>query len=154
MNPRAVVLGLWPIVLLACGGAGAGVEHEEATPQPGPAAAVLVTDAGAGSTDPHAVWVASAVGQRPVLRTVLRVALADSLRARGVRGDVVLEYVVDTLGRVEPGIRVVSSARSELIAPAKAAIGALRYRPGRVRGRPVRVLLATRIRIGPAGGVP
>jgi outer membrane biosynthesis protein TonB len=153
MRRRALVAALLTIV--ACGGA-ASATHEETTPAPatggGPAAnAVIVTDPASGSGDPAAVWIASAVTQRPVLRTALRVALPDSLRQRGVRGDVVLEYVVDTLGRVEPGIRVVSAAQPALAAPARAAVLALRYRPGRVRGRAVRVLMATKIRVGAAG---
>jgi outer membrane biosynthesis protein TonB len=148
MRRPALIAAL--LVSAACGGAPPAA-HEEATPDPGPAAnAILVTDPAAGSTDPAAVWIPSAVTQRPVQRTALRVALPDSLRQRGLRGDVVLEYVVDTLGRVEPGIRVVSAAHAALAAPAKAAVLALRYRPGRVRGRAVRVLLATKIRIGGA----
>ena len=59
-----------------------------------------------------------------------------------------LEYVVDTLGRVEPAIRVVQAAHRELVEPAKEMLRSARYRPARVHGRAVRVLLATRVRVG------
>ena len=149
----AAVMGLaW----FACGGGG-GSRTEEVAPQPAPGGnAVLVTNATEGTTDPKAIWVVTAVSQRPVMRGGLRISVPDSLRQRGIHGDVVLEYVIDTLGHVEPAMRVVSSAYPELIAPAKAALSRALFRPGRVQGRPVRVLLATRIRIGsgPAGGTP
>jgi len=59
--------------------------------------------------------------------------------------------VVDTLGRVEPAIRVVQAAHRALVEPAKEMVRSARYRPARVRGRAVRVLLATRVRVGGGG---
>src|SRR5712691_4339934 len=65
---RAAVAGLVGL-LAACGG---GAEPAATTPDPGSrtavdptAGATLVTDARAGSTDPGAIWLVSAVSQQP-----------------------------------------------------------------------------------------
>ncbi len=151
---RAAVAGLVGL-LAACGG---GAEPAATTPDPGSrtavdptAGATLVTDARAGSTDPGAIWLVSAVSQRPALRTPMQLVYPDSLREKGIRGTVTLEFVVDTLGRVESAIRVVQAAHRALIEPAKEMVRSAHYRPGRVHGRAVRVLLATRVRVGGGG---
>jgi len=143
------------VLLAACGGSAPA----ETTPDPGAptavdptAGATLVTDPRLGSTDPSAVWLVTAVSQRPALRTPLRLVYPDSLREKGLSGMVMLEYVVDTLGRVEPAIRVVQAAHRELVEPAKEMLRSARYRPARVHGRAVRVLLATRVRVGGGAG--
>jgi periplasmic protein TonB len=62
------------------------------------------------------------------------------LRQAGVEGRVVLEAVVDTTGRVEPGsIGVVAATNPAFVAPARRALAGALFRPARVRGRAVRV---------------
>ena len=66
----------------------------------------------------------------------------ERLRQAGIEGQVVLEIVVDTLGRAEPGsIRVVATPHQEFVAPAKDYVRGALFRPARVNGRAVRVLV-------------
>lgn len=63
------------------------------------------------------------------------------LEAR-IEGQVVLEAVIDTAGHAEPpSIKVISSTNRAFEAPAKDALRKALFRPGRVRGQPVRVLV-------------
>ena len=65
-----------------------------------------------------------------------------ALSAAGVTGRVELAYVVDTLGRAEPGsLRTVSSSHPAFEAAARATVLASRYRPARWHGHPVRQLV-------------
>ena len=65
-----------------------------------------------------------------------------ALAQAGVTGRVELEYVVDTLGRAEPGsLRAETSTRPEIEAAARAAILGSRYRPARLHGQVVRQLV-------------
>jgi TonB family protein len=64
------------------------------------------------------------------------------LAQAGVTGRVELEYVVDTLGRAEPGsLHAVTSTRPEFEAAARAAVLGSRYRPARLHGQVVRQLV-------------
>jgi TonB family protein len=65
-----------------------------------------------------------------------------ALAAAGVSGRVVLDYVVDTAGRAEPGsLRVVASSHPAFVEAARASVLASRYQPARLRGRGVRQLV-------------
>lgn len=67
-------------------------------------------------------------------------AYPEMLRQAGIEGRVLLEFVIDTLGRAERGsLRVVSSQHQLFEAPARAAALSCRFRPGRIQGRAVRV---------------
>jgi TonB family protein len=62
-----------------------------------------------------------------------------ALAQAGVVGRVELEYVVDTLGRVEPGsVRTLASTQPEFEAVARRAVLASRFRPAEWRGQLVR----------------
>ena len=62
-------------------------------------------------------------------------------------GQVVLEAVIDTTGHAEPNsIKVISSTNRAFEAPAKDAMRRALFRPGRVRGQAVRVLVHLPIR--------
>ncbi|HEY2804232.1 MAG TPA: energy transducer TonB [Gemmatimonadales bacterium] len=68
------------------------------------------------------------------------------LREAGIEGSVLLEFVVDTTGRVEPAtIRIISSTQALFEAPAREAVTKSVYRPGRWRGEPVRALALERV---------
>jgi TonB family protein len=78
----------------------------------------------------------------PVLLAASPPAYPPLLRAAGVQGRVEIQVVVDTLGRVEPGtLRVVHSDNPAFEAPAIESLRGARFRPARVFGRAVRVLV-------------
>jgi len=67
-------------------------------------------------------------------------AYPEPLRQAGIEGRVVLEAVVDTLGRVEPGsVIAVTAGQPGFMAAARQALAATLFRPARVHGRAVRV---------------
>jgi len=90
-------------------------------------------------TDAAADW--RSVEEPPAVLAGPPPAYPELLRAAGMEGRVVLEVVIDTLGRAEPGARVVESANRGFDGAALAYVRGARFRPGRVRGRPVRVLI-------------
>jgi len=62
------------------------------------------------------------------------------LRAARVEGRVLVQVVVDTLGRVESGsLEIVQSTHSQFNDPARRAALTCRFRPATARGRPARV---------------
>jgi periplasmic protein TonB len=66
----------------------------------------------------------------------------ETLREAGVEGEVVLEFVVDTAGRVEAGsIRKISSTADAFVVSVGDALTATRYHPALVGGRHVRQLV-------------
>jgi len=66
----------------------------------------------------------------------------DLLREAGVAGRVLVSFIVDTTGHVEPASVVIdSSTRPEFEAPTREAVLASTFRPGLLRGRAVRVLV-------------
>lgn len=78
----------------------------------------------------------------PVLLTAPVPEYPRRLREAGIQGLVIVETVVDTLGRVEPrSLRVVRADQADFEASAMASIRAALFRPARVLGRPVRVLV-------------
>jgi len=68
-------------------------------------------------------------------------AYPDLLRAAGIQGRVVLQAVIDTLGRAEGAAVVVESSNRGFDAAALAYVRRALFRPGRVHGRAVRVLI-------------
>ena len=112
-------------------------------PQPG---APVVTTGGGGGDD--AVYQPSAVEERPSLRNgpemqrVLQRFYPDLMRDAGITGQTQLEFVVDAEGRVEPGsVRVVSATHEGFAAPSLKAAEKFRFRPAKIDGRPVRVVI-------------
>jgi periplasmic protein TonB len=69
-------------------------------------------------------------------------AYPEMLRSAGVEGQVLVQFVVDTLGRAEPGSVIVLSTTHELFAQAvRSAIPRLRFRPAEIGGKLVRQLV-------------
>jgi protein TonB len=65
----------------------------------------------------------------------------------GISGVVDLQYVIDTLGRVEPGsVKVLSTTHEPFADAAIKAIRESKFRPGRQHGEPIRQLVQQRIR--------
>lgn len=84
----------------------------------------------------------SLVEERPELLAAPQPVYPAPLREAGVQGIVVVQLVVDTLGRAEVGsVRVLQHSMAGFDASALASIRAARFRPARVWGRPVRVLV-------------
>lgn len=82
------------------------------------------------------------VQELPVLLAASTPVYPPLLRAAGVQGRVEVQVVVDTLGRVEWGtVRIVHSDHPAFEAPALESLRGARFRPARVFGRAVRVLV-------------
>jgi protein TonB len=69
------------------------------------------------------------------------------LQQAGISGAVELQFIIDTLGRVEPGsVKVLSSTHDPFAEAAMNTIVESRFRPGRQRGEPIRQLVRQRVR--------
>ncbi len=95
-----------------------------------------------GATDLSVIFTMLAVDERPRRISGPMPRYPEVLRQAGVEGNVVLEFVVDTLGRVEEStIRVIRATNQAFVASAIVVIKKSVFRPARVRGRAVRVLV-------------
>jgi TonB family protein len=93
------------------------------------------------------LWTATSVDDPVAVIEQPAITYPPALAHAGISGRVELEYVVDTLGRAEPGsIRALESTRLEFEAAARATVLASRYRPARLRGRLVRQLARQTLR--------
>ena len=80
------------------------------------------------------------VEEAPVLLSHPAPGYPELMRRAGVEGRVLLEAVLDTMGRVERGsLRVLASTHALFVPDAAALVLGSRYRPARFGGRPVRV---------------
>jgi TonB family protein len=104
---------------------------------------------GAGGT----VLVGAALADEPpVLLTRPTLAYPPLLRQAGIEGRVLVEVVIDTLGVPEPvSFRVLAPAHPRFVDAARRIVLGARYRPGRMRGHPVRVLVRQPIVFSLAG---
>lgn len=92
--------------------------------------------------DSLGVYAPGVVDQLPELLSAPPPRYPELLRQARVAGLVMLQGVVDTSGRMEPGtLHVISSPHPALAASAEASVLAAVFRPGRVAGRAVRVLV-------------
>ena len=89
-----------------------------------------------------AAVLAALVEERPELLSAPVPVYPETLRRLGVAGRVTVDVVVDTLGRVERGsFTVVQTPHPGLVDPVRQALGRALFRPARVHGRAVRVLV-------------
>jgi TonB family protein len=66
----------------------------------------------------------------------------EALRSVNITGEVMVQYIVDARGRVEPGsIKILSSTHKLFADAVRAALLEARYRPAEVGGQPVRQLV-------------
>ncbi|HYT71863.1 MAG TPA: energy transducer TonB [Gemmatimonadales bacterium] len=107
------------------------------------APAVDRTPAGAApGMDPGDPWSLALVEEPPALLAAPPPVYPELLRRAGIAGRVVVEAVIDTVGRAErPSVRVVASPNAGFDAPARDCVLRARFRPARVHGRAVRVLI-------------
>jgi len=86
-------------------------------------------------------WSATAVDDPPALLAGPPLAYPEVLRRTGTVGTVVVQVVIDSLGRAEPGSLVLQSSHVGFEAAARAYVLGALFRPGRTHGRAVRVLV-------------
>ena len=103
---------------------------------------------GLSRVSPHApppdptVVPADAVGEKPSVISFPSLEYPESLREAAVQGTVVVQAIVDTSGDVEvPTLKVLSSSDPQFSDAALKAVRRTQFRPGRINGRPVRVLV-------------
>ena len=85
---------------------------------------------------------AASVDELPLLLAGPAPRYPEGLRRAGIEGRVVVETVVDTLGRAEPSsVVIVATPRPGFAAPARDYVMRAVFRPARVHGRAVRVLV-------------
>ena len=94
------------------------------------------------------VHTVSSVEERPALRNgaemqrVLQRLYPELLRDAGVAGETQLQFVVDTEGNVEPGsVTVLSSSHAAFEEASLKAAERFRFRPAKIGGRAVRVVI-------------
>ena len=88
------------------------------------------------------VFMESVVEERPELLTGPTLRYPAWLAEQGIEGRVVVQLILDSLGRAEPAsVKVIQTPNAGLDQPAMNYVLRARFRPGIVHGRPVRVLL-------------
>ena len=93
-------------------------------------------------TDLQAVFVEALVDEPPIRLSSPPLNYPPLLRDAGIEGSVVYEVVIGTDGHPEPeSLRLVSSSNKAFERPARDVILGSVFRPGRMRGQPVRVLV-------------
>jgi TonB family protein len=97
--------------------------------------------------DRGSVWRSTTLlDEPPVLISSPPPVYPADMRQSGLEGYVVLRFVIDTLGRAErPTVEIIKATHNKFVPSARKIIYQSRYRPGRVRGLPVRVLTTQRI---------
>ncbi len=99
-------------------------------------------EGGTGPVDLTQTFLEAAVDEPPERLSGPNPRYPEMLRQAGIEGSVILEFVIDTTGRVEEtSINILSSSNRAFEGPARDVIRRSVYRPGRVRGVPVRVLV-------------
>ena len=138
MLPRIAISNLAPKSLPAIP---LGAEAPPMEPAFGPGSATAGTGRplgildGAGE-DQAAPWTGRELMMRLVATSKPR--YPESLRNAGIEGQVLIRFVVDTAGRIEPSSVQVLSATHPLFARAvTAALGGFRFRPAEAAGRRV-----------------
>jgi len=92
--------------------------------------------------DAGQVFMESVVEERPELLTRPPLQYPDLLRQAGVQGRVLVQAIIDTSGRAEPpSVKVIQSPNPGFDQPAKNLVLKSLFRPARVHGRAVRVLI-------------
>lgn len=93
-------------------------------------------------TDLQAVFVEAVVDEPPIRLSSPPLQYPPLLRDAGIEGSVVIEVVIGIDGHPEPeSLRIVSSSNKAFERPARDVVLGSVFRPGRMRGQPVRVLV-------------
>lgn len=85
---------------------------------------------------------ADAVGEKPAVLSAPPVQYPEDLRLSAIQGTVILQAIVDTSGQVEiHSLKVIRSTYAQFSDAALNVLRRTRFRPARINGRPVRVLI-------------
>ena len=88
------------------------------------------------------VFLAAEVDETPQPAAACTPEFPPVMKSAGIPGRVVMQFVVNTDGKVDPGsLKVMNSTHKAFEDPAKNAILKCEFKPGRSRGQPVRVLV-------------
>ena len=102
-------------------------------------------DIGPGTPDGVGIFDSSRLDNEPRTRVQTAPAYPFALKANGVSGEVLVEFVVDERGRViHP--RIIRSSHAEFEAPTLAAVARWRFEPGTRNLRPVRFRMAVPVK--------
>lgn len=97
---------------------------------------------GGGAGDLRGVYAAAQVERAASVLVAPRPAYPEMLRAAGIEGRVVVRFVVDSAGRVEPqSIEVVEASHALFERAVREALPRFRFAPAEVGGRRVRQLV-------------
>ncbi len=88
------------------------------------------------------VVVDSVVEERPYILSGPPLTYPDMMRHAGVQGRVIVRAIIDTMGRAEPGsVQIVETPNVAFNQSARDYMLHARFRPARIHGRPVRVIV-------------
>ena len=88
------------------------------------------------------VFMEAIVEEKPSVLSGLQPQYPELLRQAGIQGRVMVQAIIDTTGRAEPpSVKVVASPNPGFDQPAKNYVLKALFRPARVHGRAVRVLI-------------
>jgi protein TonB len=111
------------------------------------------TPGGHGVPGPGGAWSEAQVDDPVTLLAPGHLRYPPVLERAGVSGSVVVEFVVDTLGRVEPAsVRVLTSSHPAFEESALEAVLASTFRPARAHGAVVRQLVRQKLAFVASGG--
>jgi protein TonB len=97
---------------------------------------------GVEPTSANQVYLESVVEEKPEPLSGPPLQYPELLRQAQIQGRVMVEAIIDTTGRAEPtSIKIVQSPHPGFDQPAKSYMRQALFRPARVHGRPVRVLV-------------
>ncbi len=92
--------------------------------------------------DQDQVFMESVVEERPEILSGPPLSYPDLLRQAGVQGRVLVQAIIDTSGRTEPrSVRIIQSPNPGFDEPARDYVLGAMFRPARIHGRAVRVLV-------------
>jgi protein TonB len=92
--------------------------------------------------DPGQVFLEAVVDERPEVLSGPPLQYPDLLRKAGVQGRVLVQAIVNTNGRAEPSsVRILQNPDPGFESIAREYVLRAQFKPGRVRGHPVRVLV-------------
>ncbi len=106
-------------------------------------------EGGTGPVDLNQVFAEAIADEKPERLSCPRLQYPPLLRQAGIEGTVMLRAIIDTTGHVErKSVEVVNTDHSGFNRAARSMLLKCLYRPGRVRGRAVRVLIKQPIKFG------
>ena len=99
-------------------------------------------EGGTGPVDLDAIFVEAVVDEPPILLSRPPAAYPPLLKDAQIEGYVILEVVIGVDGHPEPeSLRIIESSNRAFERSARTVVLGSVYRPGRMRGQPVRVLV-------------